>query len=132
MMEPRWLFTEIILEIHRIQIIENGGHSGVRDISLLNSALHSPKNIYHYENPKPSLERLAAAYAFHITKNHPFIDGNKRVSLVACELFLENNGKVLNASDDEKYSIFTKLAEGLSLEDLLSWLQIHVTAQEYI
>lgn len=124
MKEPRWILLETVLAIHQRQIAEHGGLEGVRDQKLLESALSAPKNLFHYETPKPSLSELAACYAFGITRNHPFRDGNKRVSLVVCELFLEINGKVVSADQTEKYRYYFSLAEGsISKEQLIQWLE---------
>ena len=87
--EPKWLLLEAVLAMHKLLITEHGGASEVRDRSLLESALARPHNLFGYEDPKPSLSRLAASYAFGIAKNHPFVDGNKRVALTAAAVFLE-------------------------------------------
>lgn len=127
MLEPKWILIGVILEAHKLQILGHGGSIGIRDRSLLESALNAPKNCYHYEDPKPSLEKLAASYAHSITRNHPFVDGNKRISLIACEIFLEINGKTLTASEDEKYvSIFGLAERTLSLQDFSSWIEQYV------
>jgi len=83
----KWLRIDAVLAMHKRQIAEHGGSDGVRDIGLLESALARPQNIAVYE-PDADIARLAAAYAFGIAKNHPFVDGNKRTSLVACRTFL--------------------------------------------
>ncbi|MEQ1765602.1 MAG: type II toxin-antitoxin system death-on-curing family toxin [Pyrinomonadaceae bacterium] len=119
----KWLRIDAILAIHRRQIAEHGGGDGVRDIGLLESALARPQNIAVYESDA-DIARLAAAYAFGIAKNHPFIDGNKRTSLVACRTFLILNGYQLNATPTEKYLTFLSLAEGsISEEELVDWLR---------
>lgn len=124
MKEPRWILLETVLAIHQRQIAEHGGLEGLRDNTLLESALNAPKNLYHYEIPKPSLAELAASYAYGITRNHPFRDGNKRVSLVVCELFLEINGKIVSADQTDKYRCYFSLAEGgLSKEQFAQWLE---------
>src|SRR3954447_2101174 len=90
-MPPRWLSLELVLVVHNRQLAEHGGPEGVRDMNALESALARPRNLLAYGD-KPSLFRLAAAYAAGIAKNHPFLDGNKRTALVVCMTFLELNG----------------------------------------
>ena len=127
MTEPVWIREDVIYAIHRAQIAEHGGTDGVRDQGLLESALTKPKNFYHYNLPNSDFAALAAAYAYGIVSNHPFIDGNKRTALVACHLFLKLNGADLFASESEKYQIFMRLAAGeLSEEDLASWIASHI------
>ena len=119
----KWLRTDAVLAMHKRQIAEHGGGEGVRDLGLLESALTRPQNIAAYE-PDADIARLAAAYAFGIAKNHPFVDGNKRTSLVACRTFLILNGYQLDASPTDKYLTFISLAEGtLSEEELAEWLR---------
>lgn len=119
----RWLLIDRVLAIHGRQIAEHGGGDGVRDIGLLESALVRPENIAAYE-PAADIASLAAAYAFGIVKNHPFIDGNKRTGYVVMETFLIKNGYSLNASPAAKYTIFLQLAEALLSEDeLAEWLR---------
>jgi death-on-curing protein len=123
----KWLRTDAVLAIHRRQLAEHGGGDGVRDIGLLGSALARPQNIAAYE-PDADIARLAAAYAFGIAKDHPFVDGNKRTSLVACRTFLILNGYQLNAAPAEKYLTFLSLAEGtLSEDELAQWLRTRIT-----
>ena len=113
--------------INRAQIAEHGGEDGVRDQGLLESALTKPQNSYLYNLQASDTATLAAAYAFGIASNHPFIDGNKRTALVVCLLFLRLNGVDLFASEPEKYQIFMRLAAGeLSEEELASWIASHI------
>lgn len=119
----RWLRTDAVLAMHKRQIAEHGGGDGVRDHGLLESALARPQNIAVYE-ADADIARLAAAYAFGIAKNHPFVDGNKRTALVACRTFLILNGYQLNATPAEKYLTFLSLAEGsISEDELGEWLR---------
>lgn len=122
----RWLRIDAVLAIHRRQLAEHGGGDGVRDPSLLESALARPRNIAVYES-EADIARLAAAYAFGIAKNHPFVDGNKRTALVACRTFLVLNGYQLYASGTDKYLTFVSLAEGaITEEELTEWLRKNV------
>ena len=126
MLEPVWVLYEAVEQIHRLQLAEHGGLEGIRDANLLESALWRPKHLFSYFGDEVSLTQLAAAYAFGIARNHPFIDGNKRTAFVVCLLFLRLNGFELIATQDEKYETFLALAEGrLSEEHLHVWLVAH-------
>jgi death-on-curing protein len=119
-----WLLDEAVRAIHQRQIAEHGGSSGVRDDGLLLSALARPQNLLAYGEQKADLAALAAAYAFGIVRNHPFVDGNKRTALVAARTFLLLNGLDLEASQEEKYLTFLQLAEGsISEEELAEWIR---------
>jgi len=121
MTEPVWIDLEVVLAIHDEQLAEHGGQAGVRDRDLLESALARPRNQFGYG--ESSLARLAAACAFGISRNHPFLDGNKRTSLVVAELFLELNGLELAASDAACVATFLSLAAGeLSEDELARWV----------
>ena len=108
----------VVLAIHDEQLAEHGGQAGVRDHGLLESALARPRNELAYG--ETSLARLAASYAFSLSRNHPFLDGNKRTSLVVAELFLLLNGLELTASDGECVTTFLNLAAGDLTEEQLA------------
>ena len=119
-----WLLEETLIAIHHRQISEHGGSEGLRDEGLLGSALARPPNLLAYAQPPPDLAALAAAYAYGIARNHPFVDGNKRTTLVAARTFLLLNGVNIRASQDEKYLTFLQLAEGtLTEEQLADWIR---------
>jgi death-on-curing protein len=119
--EPVWIDLDVVLAIHDEQLAEHGGQPGVRDAGLLESALGRPRNQHAYG--EPSITRLAASYAFGISRNHPFLDGNKRTSLVVAELFLELNGYELIAGDTQCVAAFLQLAAGeLSEDQLAEWI----------
>ena len=119
-----WLLEETIIAIHHRQISEHGGSEGLRDEGLLASALARPQNVLAYAQPPPDLAVLAAAYAYGIAGNHPFVDGNKRTALVAARTFLLLNGVNLEANQDEKYLTFLQLAQGtLTEEQLADWIR---------
>lgn len=121
MTAPNWVDLEVVLAIHDEQLAEHGGQVGVRDRGLLESAMGRPMNQFAYG--EHSLARLAARYAFGISRNHPFLDGNKRTSLVVAELFLDLNGLELVASDAESVATFLQLAAGDLTEDALAeWI----------
>lgn len=124
MADPVWLLKKTVLAIHQRQLAEHGGPEGLRDEGLLDSALTRPHNLMAYSDTPPTLARLAAAHAFGIVRNHPLVDGNKRVAYVACLLFLRLNGQTLQASAADRYQTFVRLADGnLSEEDFAQWLK---------
>ena len=123
MREPIWVLTESVKAIHQRQLAEHGGRIGIRDPGLLESALARPKNAFLYSKGKSSIQSLAAIYAYAITKNHPFVDGNKRVALVVCMLFLKLNKWSVLASQETLYTAFWDLAAGnVSEENFILWL----------
>ncbi len=120
--EPIWIEVEVVLAIHDEQLAEHGGQPGVRDRGLLDSALARARNAHAFG--EQSLARLAATLAFGISRNHPFLDGNKRTSLVVAELFLELNGLKLTASDADCVTTFLALAAGeLPEPQLAEWIE---------
>jgi death-on-curing protein len=124
MKEPIWLELTVVLAIHDEQLAEHGGQPGARDYAALDSALSRPK--YRYAYGKAALAELAASLAFGISRNHPFIDGNKRTSLVVAELFLSLNRVELSATDADCVATFLALAAGeLSEAQLAAWLERH-------
>lgn len=124
MAEIKWILEETVYAVHRRQIAEHGGSDGVRDEGLLSSALARPQNLLAYSEKAPDIAALAAAYAFGIAKNHPFIDGNKRTALVVMRTFLLLNEYDFTATQEEKYLTFLKLAEGnLTEKELEDWVR---------
>ena len=120
-----WVATRVAIEAHREQLIEHGGGQGVRDAGLLDSAMARPQNLAAYG--EPGAAALAAAYAYGIARNHPFVDGNKRTASVVSETFLVLNGCQLNATDAEFVVAFLALAAGeLSEEELTDWFDAHI------
>lgn len=110
--------------IHSRQVSEHGGRPSTRDEGLFLSALASTQNLVAYEVPPPDLAALAASYAYGIARNHPFIDGNKRVALVAARTFLLINGTDLVTTQEEKYIMFLRLAGGgVTEEELGEWIR---------
>jgi death on curing protein len=124
--EPRWLDPVHMLAIHSDQIQAHGGSLGLRDRGLLESALERPRNRFRYE-PTADLAFLAAAYGFGIAKNHPFVDGNKRVAFQAMYLSLGLNGFRIDASEEQVVTIILSLATGdLDEPSLAAWLRDHI------
>lgn len=107
---------------HAEQLAEHGGGEGVRDASLLESAMARPQNLALYGDP--DVAALAASYAYGIARNHPFVDGNKRTAAVVSETFLMLNGFLLDVTDAELVVTFIALAAGeLSEEELADWFR---------
>ncbi|MGO3127539.1 MAG: type II toxin-antitoxin system death-on-curing family toxin [Luteimonas sp.] len=119
-----WLQPLVVEAIHLAQLSEHGGASGIRDRGLFETALAKPQQLASYGDPPPDIHALAAAYARGIAHLHPFIDGNKRTSLVAALLFLRLNGFDLDASQGDRYLTWMALAEGeLDEVALAAWLR---------
>lgn len=123
-----WVEKALVLAVHDRQVAEHGGSAGVRDEGLPESALARPQQLHSYGDPAPDLADLAAALAFGLARNHPFIDGNKRTAHVAYRVFLELNGAHLAATDEEKYVAMLALAENkLSERDFAAWLRERIS-----
>ncbi len=122
MNEPRWLTGPVVLAIHARNLARFGGAGGLRDESLLDSALARPRNLHAYETG--DLFALAAAYAAGLVRNHPFVDGNKRTAFVAAALFLRTNGFRLLAPEAEAVVMTLTLASGeLPEAGFAAWLR---------
>ena len=127
--EPVWLTPGILEFIHADQIRAHGGQHGLRDPGLLESALARPRNAWAYRKGDLDLSALAAEYAFGLIKNHPFLDGNKRIGFVAANVFLLLNGLEIEVDEPEAVATILAVADGrLDREDLTSWIRSH--AQE--
>jgi death-on-curing protein len=122
-MDQDWIW--VALAAHAEQLAEHGGGEGVRDPGLLESAMARPQNLALYG--KPDVAALAAAYAYGIARNHPFVDGNKRTAAVISETFLVLNGWQLSATDAELVVAILALAAGeLSEQELADWFRQHL------
>ena len=122
-----WVAVETAKSAHSEQLAEHGGGDGIRDLALLDSAMARPRNLAAYGDPDAAA--LAAAYAYGIARNHPFVDGNKRTAAVVSETFLVLNGYRLTASDAELVVAFVALAAGeLSEEEMADWFRQRVSA----
>ncbi len=122
MSEPRWLTLEEVLVAHDRQIARFGGPHGIRDLGALESALGRPVNKFAYG--ETDLASLAAAYAFGIARNHPFIDGNKRAAFVALMMFLRLNDLRFAPTPAEATAAILGLAAGeISEESLARWIR---------
>jgi death-on-curing protein len=121
-----FLALDEVLAVHAHQIARYGGAPGLRDRGLLESALAMPAAAFGGEMLHPSLHEQAAAYLFHLVKNHPFVDGNKRVGLACCLTFLRLNELRIDATDDALVELVFGVAEGhLSKADAAVFLRQH-------
>jgi len=124
--KPRWLLEQTIVALHSIVLEEHGGAPGIRDKDMLSSALNRPVDKFSYDKDCNIFE-LAAAYSFGIAKNHPFVDGNKRVAFLAGTLFLELNGYTFSADESDAAFVFERLAGGKIKEaSLATWFEQNV------
>ena len=120
----KWIRLDIALAVHEAVIDEHGGSLGVRDAALLESALARPQHADAYAERPLDVPRLAAIYALAISRNHPFVDGNKRVALAILESFLELNGYMLSAGDVECVRVMWALAAGeLTDDEFIAWVE---------
>ncbi|HMS27069.1 MAG TPA: type II toxin-antitoxin system death-on-curing family toxin [Burkholderiaceae bacterium] len=119
-----WLSQAVIVAVHDAQLATHGGGAGVRDKNLLESALAKPENLAAYG--QPDVADLAAAYGYGISRNHAFIDGNKRTGFVAAEMFLLLNGYQLTADDASSAIIMLSVAAGDITEiEFAAWIRQH-------
>ena len=122
MSEPEWLDTTIVLDVHAEQLALFGGADGVRDLGLLESAIGRPLNKFAYGETE--LAALAAAYAFGLARNHPFVDGNKRAAFASIIVFLGLNGIDFDVPPEEATAMILALAAGeVSEESLARWIR---------
>jgi death-on-curing protein len=120
--EPEWLDSSIVVDVHAEQLALFGGADGIRDLALLESALARPLNKFAYG--ETGLAALAAAYAFGIARNHPFVDGNKRAAFAAMIVFLGLNGIDLDVAPEAATAIILGVAASEIEEDgLARWIR---------
>jgi death-on-curing protein len=120
--EPEWFTYEQAVAANATQLRRYGGAPGLRDEGALRSALDRPVNKWHYENAE--LADLAAAYAFGLAKNHPFVDGNKRIAFIAMVAFLRKNGIEFRPDQAQSTAIILAVAAGeVSEESLARWIR---------
>jgi death on curing protein len=123
--EPIWLNATDALAIHDRQLAEHGGGVGVRDAGLLDSALARPVNRWTYGDDDPA--NMAAAYAFGLARNHPFVDGNKRTAWVLARLYLAINNHELHFEKEDATQTMIALASGeLTEEEMADWFRTHL------
>jgi death on curing protein len=122
MLAWKWIDAAVVTAIHESQLAEHRGIVGTRDAGLLESALARPQQLAHYGDPDAAA--LAAAYGHGISRNHPYLDGNKRTAFVAVELFLALNGFELVANDTDCVMTMLKVAAGEISEDAFAeWIR---------
>ena len=115
-----------VIEVHKDQVEHYGGHPGLRDYDLLCSAVALPEATYGGVYLHSDIFEMAAAYLYHICKNHPFVDGNKRIGMLAMMVFLELNSAGLTCSDQDIIETGLKLAAGeMADKQLLEWILRH-------
>ena len=123
MIDPVWILPEAVLSIHQMLLAEHSGLPGVRDQKLLDSAMARPRQRLSYDE-NASIFELAASYSFGLARNHPFVDGNKRIALTVAAVFLELNGYSLDAPEAEAVIMYEQLASGsLAEESLTDWFR---------
>lgn len=123
-----WLNSAVVIAVHEAQLAEHGGGAGVRDHNLLSSALSRPHNLAAYG--RPDAADLAAAYGFGISRNHAFIDGNKRTGFVAAVMFLRLNGYKLVSDDASKVLTMLAVSAGDITEvEFAAWIRQHSVKQ---
>ena len=121
MNEPNWVDRQVLIAIQNELLNRFGGLAGIRDEGLLDSAINKPKNLFAYG--QPTVFELAASYATGLVKNHPFLDGNKRIGFMAAYVFLGANGWSLEATEEEAVLETLELAAGERTEaDYAAWL----------
>lgn len=124
MTEPQWVFRETVLALQERLLAEFGGAAGLRDEGLFDSALARPENRFAYE--QAGIFDLAAAYAFGLVRNHPFIDGNKRIGFTVAVLFLELNGWTFVATEaDAVIQTLALAASVLDEAEFSAWLKVN-------
>lgn len=128
MHNPNFIEKAEILSIHDELIRQDGGSFGIRDEGLLDSAIYQPQATFGGELLHPTIAEQAAAYLFHITNNHAFIDGNKRTAFAAMVTFLNLNEYELNMTQEQAYELTIKVAENkISKEELIEFLKNYIT-----
>ena len=128
MNEPVWLVRQGVILLQSESLAEHGGSTGIRDAGLLESALGRPINKWNY-NPAADLAELAAAYGFGLARNHPFVDGNKRIAFIATALLLRLNGYRLSSDPLDEIQTMLSLAAGESSEaEFAVWIRNHTKA----
>ena len=126
MKRPRFLSAEDVIRIHAATIEHEGGLGGMRDYPLLESAIMMPQQQFEGRYLHKNISVMAAAYLYHITQNHPFCDGNKRVGAISAFIFLEANGFDLTASGAELEKLIRGAASSeIPKDQVIRWMDKH-------
>ena len=122
MNEPVWVRRDVVLAYHDMLLARHGGGTGIRDEGMFDSALGRPVNLFNYETP--TVFELASSYGFGLVKNHPFVDGNKRIAFATAVVFLELNGLKFEATEvDAVLKTLALAASEMSESDFALWLE---------
>ena len=126
MSDPEFLTLDEVLALHADQVRRYGGATGLRDLALLQSAIAMPETSYGGEYLHGNVFEMAAAYLFHLARNHPFVDGNKRTALICALVFLGLNGQRLDADPDPLYDLVEGVASGqVDKAEVAVFLRVH-------
>jgi len=119
-----WVLREAVVAVHEQLVAAFGGSAGIRDAGLLESALARPESLFSYG--RPTIFDLAASYGFGLVKNHPFVDGNKRIGFTVAIMFLELNGYRFNATEaDATVRTLALAASDIGEAEYAAWLEAH-------
>jgi len=122
----KYLSLETIIEMHSELITQSGGLDGVRDINMLDASVNSPFHTFGGQYLYPTLQAMAAHLSFSLIKNHPFLDGNKRIGILSMLVFLDINGLPVTCTDSELVSLGLGLAESsINESELIEWIISH-------
>lgn len=128
---PQFVTLEEVLDLHRLAVTQFGGSEVVRDLGLLESALAQPKATFGGAFLHPSVTEMAAAYAFHIALNHPFLDGNKRTAWATMRHFLLQHGLSIETTDKDAVATMIGVCDGsVSKRDLSAWIDRRVVPRK--
>lgn len=128
----KYLAVRHVLRIHERVIAASGGDPAVRDPGMIDSAVAQPRMTFGGEPLYPTLAEKAAALSYSLNMNHPFVDGNKRTSHAAVEMFLLRNGHEIDASVDEQEAVFLGVAAGMiGREEFVGWVKAHIIRRRY-
>lgn len=131
MLDPIFLGMAEMIELHQIAIQREGGSDGIRDVGTLESAVNMPAQMFRGEYLHPDVPAMGAAYLFHICQAHAFVDGNKRVAVLAFHVFMTANGYVVTADEETHLATMLRLASGkITKDELTDWVREHSAPNE--
>ncbi len=126
----RYLTLNEVLELYLLVMKQSGGAVGIRDVNALESAVAQPRMTFGGQELYPSIAEKAAVIGFSLIKNHPFLDGNKRIGHAAVETFLVLNGYEIEAAVDEQEQVITDIASGkINREAFTEWIRSHIVSE---